>query len=468
MRWDTLLKQLRILLKKIFQFERTPGGAVPEGGPVSPPVADDSSLPPSPPSKTGFPVFAYFVRPDIAAPTLAELKKHNITDVFLKCSRLPSANSYVGKILPQYIKMYEGVRVHAWLLCMVDANGEWVLPTSAGFETVKKEIKDAVNVCNSTDGLAGVCLDMVRFPGNANGNHQVVTDFVRSIRELLPNKQLTACIMPEKEVKYYYGQDPATLSVICDYLLPMIYRGSGFYNQPSNWIKEMTGWFNTVAPNKIVTTLITYSSDKNPVMFSNSDLQLDITNATLGGSKGFALFRFGLSNYVKPGITPTPSPEPTPPASCSLQDRIIAGTGRKFSTFTEFYNIVRETCKYAWYFDDQFNPSDEEKHLIQDINGVDNGFNCCDWVGISSLLAKCMGYGREHYGFRCHQDQIWHAVFRITGKEFEGKTCVVNGKTLPGVIIDCAAASSDNYEIGRFWCDNNNAVIEPGWLPYEN
>lgn len=140
----------------------------------------------------------------------------------------------------------------------------------------------------------------------------------------------------------------------------------------------------------------------------------------------------------------------------SIQSRIQNGTGKIFTTFTEFYKLVLVYVSYFYYFNDQKTLSQEVQSIIDAINGINNGDNCVDFCQLGVALAREMGYQAVCYGIYCPQSKIWHAVFLIKGKEFTDWT-----------IIDLAAAAEDNYPIGKCWCDWSTRVKEPSWIPYE-
>jgi hypothetical protein len=139
----------------------------------------------------------------------------------------------------------------------------------------------------------------------------------------------------------------------------------------------------------------------------------------------------------------------------AIQKQIEAGTGRAFNTFTGFYNIVKQHCDYAYYFNGQYSVSGEVNMLIADINGAAKGLNCVDYTQIGVKLAREMGYTAVPYGIYCPGDGINHAIFQILGQEFVNKTWV-----------DLAAAASSSYNIGNHWC-SGTLTKQPSWIPLE-
>lgn len=138
-----------------------------------------------------------------------------------------------------------------------------------------------------------------------------------------------------------------------------------------------------------------------------------------------------------------------------IQKKIIAGTGKSFTTFTQFYEIVRTKCDYAYYFDGQYNAANAVAMIIKDINGAATGLNCVDYTQVGVKLAKEMGYQAVPYGIYCPGDGINHAIFQIKGKEFSSWTW-----------IDLAAAASGGKALGLHWC-SGAITKEPSWIPYE-
>jgi hypothetical protein len=159
----------------------------------------------------------------------------------------------------------------------------------------------------------------------------------------------------------------------------------------------------------------------------------------------------GLSNVAVVTATPTP----TTVTTSDIQKKIIAGTGKTFSTFSQFYSIVKTSCSYAYYFNGKYNADNAVAMLIKDINGSATGLNCVDYTQIGMKLAQQMGYQAVPYGIYCTGDGINHAIFQIKGKEFGSWTW-----------IDLAAAASGGKAIGLHWC-SGALTQKPAWIPYE-
>jgi hypothetical protein len=171
---------------------------------------------------------------------------------------------------------------------------------------------------------------------------------------------------------------------------------------------------------------------------------------------------------VKPNVTPTPiKPVPAPVYSSGDWGLIEKGTHQIISTLTVMTNEVIKHCGYSFYLNGQKNLPREIQALINSFNGIDDGENCVDYAQACTHLAREKGYGATVYGIWCAVSKVNHAVVHITGKEFVNRTCVINGKTYPGVIMDWAKLSSSGGTINQHWCDMNTATKEPSWIPYE-
>lgn len=223
------------------------------------------------------------------------LRQQGITDLFILIYRFGGDYDY-KTFLPKVIAKFEGnPRIHAWMKCFIDNNGKWVNPVDEGF---RNKILDIVGEISSIPGLSGIHLDYIRYPGNANGQTGYINDFVSKVRQKCPDKTLSAALMPEGENNAkYYGQDYAELAKYLDWLCPMIYKGN--YKTNTAWIGKTTVYINSKAQGKVIAGLQTYKSDDNPTKLPELELNGDIKVALEYGAKGFALFRWGLSNFAE-------------------------------------------------------------------------------------------------------------------------------------------------------------------------
>ena len=167
------------------------------------------------------------------------------------------------------------------------------------------------------------------------------------------------------------------------------------------------------------------------------------------------LAKLGLSFNTTTTTSSTATTTPTAVTTSDIQKKIIAGTGKSFTTFSQFYELVRVNCDYSYYFNGQYNAANAVAMLIKDINGSATGLNCVDYTQIGVKLAKEMGYTAVPYGIYCTTDGINHAIFKISGKEFTSETW-----------IDLAAAASSGKALGLHWC-TGALTKEPSWIPYE-
>ena len=225
-----------------------------------------------------------------------ELISAGITDVFVKANRI-SYPTYQN-VLTTIINKLQGteIRIHAWITCFVDANGNWVDPKDSNTtDALVKTVKDITTNYN----IAGIHLDYVRYPGTAykhSGGTEAITSFVQrvynTVKSIKAKVAVSAALMPEGAANaYYYGQDYAKLSNYLDFLVPMIYEGN--YNEDNDWITSATAYIVSHSTKPVVAGLQTYKSDSNLVALSVKEINQDIQSALSGGSSGFALFRYG-------------------------------------------------------------------------------------------------------------------------------------------------------------------------------
>ena len=225
-----------------------------------------------------------------------ELISAGITDVFVKANRI-SYPTYQN-VLTTIINKLQGteIRIHAWITCFVDANGNWVDPKDSNTtDALVKAVKDITTNYN----IAGIHLDYVRYPGTAykhSGGTEAITSFVQrvynTVKSIKAKVAVSAALMPEGAANaYYYGQDYVQLSNYLDFLVPMIYEGN--YNEDNDWITSATAYIVSHSTKPVVAGLQTYKSDSNLVALSVKEINQDIQSALSGGSSGFALFRYG-------------------------------------------------------------------------------------------------------------------------------------------------------------------------------
>ncbi|MDO5836839.1 MAG: putative glycoside hydrolase, partial [Methanobacterium sp.] len=233
---------------------------------------------------------------DVNNVNVNELITAGITDVFVKANRI-SYPTYQN-VLTTIINKLQGteIRIHAWITCFVDTQGNWVDPKDSNTtDALVKTIRDITTNYN----IAGIHLDYVRYPGTAyqhSGGTEAITSFVQrvytNVKSIKAKVAVSAALMPEGAANaYYYGQDYAKLSNYLDFLVPMIYEGN--YNEDNDWITSATAYIVSHSTKPVVAGLQTYQSDNNLVALSVKEINQDIQSALSGGSSGFALFRYG-------------------------------------------------------------------------------------------------------------------------------------------------------------------------------
>ncbi|MGB9979864.1 transglutaminase domain-containing protein [Methanobacterium sp.] len=242
---------------------------------------------------------------DVNKLNISEITKAGITDIFIK-SNILSTPSYKS-VLKALLKKLKGTnfRVHAWITCFKDANGNWIDPqgkynytvkvpdkkikykvwykswykyngkwkytwkyyyaykytyktqTKYGYNTSKvssliSSISDIVRNYN----IDGINLDYIRYPGNAYkslGSTSAVTSFVQkvynAVKSIKPKVAVSADLMPEGKMNsYYYGQNYTQLAKCLDFMVPMLYKGNYGYNSSTGMGsngKSGTGWIGS-------------------------------------------------------------------------------------------------------------------------------------------------------------------------------------------------------------------------------
>lgn len=240
--------------------------------------------------------FGYWVfGKDMNTVDLNKCKSNGVTDIFLNYYAFITHSE--SKVL-NWIKnaKEKGINTHIWMQCFYTDDG-WVNPVT-NKNIISMKLKEAKKYANM-EGVYGVHLDYLRFPGNAyktKGGTEKITSFVKSVRKECPNIFLSCAVMPEMDDdKYYYGQDIVELGKIVDAILPMQYKGN--YNAGSSWLVSTSKYFSSKSV--LWSGLQTYKSDDDTSLLSVSELKSDINSCLNNGAEGVILFRYGLSNEVK-------------------------------------------------------------------------------------------------------------------------------------------------------------------------
>lgn len=235
--------------------------------------------------------FGYWVfGKDMENVNLKTLSNNGVTDIFLNFYAFTAHGE--SKVL-SWIKSANTnkINVHIWTQCFYD--GEWHNPKTTNLTAKLKEIKKYANL----DGVTGVHLDYLRYPGNAyktEGGADAITNFVKTVRSQNPKTFLSCAVMPEQSDKYYYGQDIDALGKIVDAMIPMQYKGN--YEAGTTWLESTTKLFASKAT--LWSGLQTYKSDNDTTPLSSSELLTDVKTCLNNGAKGVVLFRYGISPNI--------------------------------------------------------------------------------------------------------------------------------------------------------------------------
>ncbi|HML05564.1 MAG TPA: pseudomurein-binding repeat-containing protein [Methanobacterium sp.] len=246
---------------------------------------------------------------DIGNITAADMKNANITDIFVKTNFIsaPTYQSVLSSIISKF--QNSGIRIHAWITCFKDANGNWIDPANATQRTfLLNSITDIVKNYN----IDGIFLDYVRYSGvgnNTASSHNgtaTITSFVSDVKKVIqankPKVALSAALMPEGATNANsYGQDYTQLAQYLDFLVPMIYKGN--YGQNSSWVGSTTKYIVDHSGGKpVIAGLQTYISDYDTTLLSANELNQDIKAALDNGASGYTLFRYGMisQDFLKP------------------------------------------------------------------------------------------------------------------------------------------------------------------------
>lgn len=203
----------------------------------------------------------------------------------------------------------KNISVHIWVQCFY--NGTWINP----IDTTKKEFNypyfnkkiSEIENYTSINGVKGVMLDYVRYPGDAykydygwwgNGvnGHNAITKFVTMVDDKLryTNKTLSITVMPERgDGAKFYGQDVGALSHHVDVVVPMAYTGN--YKKDFKWIKEIAKYYTEKSkPANVCVGIQDYVSDANERPLNVNELRTNSQAVIDGGADGVAFFSWEL------------------------------------------------------------------------------------------------------------------------------------------------------------------------------
>ncbi|WP_409199467.1 transglutaminase domain-containing protein [Methanobrevibacter sp. DSM 116169] len=236
---------------------------------------------------------------------LATMKANGIGNIFLNFAAISSHGKANVESWIASAASY-GINVHIWMQAFYESG--WIYPVdidgNVNTDLLNKKIAEAVSYAN-INGVAGIHLDYLRYPGGANkypSATQVISNFVRDlttqVKAVNSNLILSAAIMPETTSNpSVYGQDVLTLSKYLDVIVPMIYKGN--YNAGTSWIASTTNWFvQNSGGAKVWVGLQGYVSDDDLTLLSAAELSNDAQIALNAGAAGSIIFRFGVSNII--------------------------------------------------------------------------------------------------------------------------------------------------------------------------
>ncbi len=295
---------------------------------------------------------------DVNALNIDEIKGAGITDIFIKTNfiTVPTYQNVLTTLLNK-LKNTD-IRVHAWVTCFKDSNGNWIDPQGQYSYTVKvpyivnkyktwyKEwykswykyggiwrytwkytwkykwnyqyaYKDELRtvydlskvntLINSISELTrnynidGIHLDYVRYPGTAykyKGGTETITSFVKkvyeNVKQIKPKAMVSAALMPECSVNAYYYGQD--YAKLAPYLDFIVPMiYKGNYNKNSAWIASTTKWIVEHSGGKpVLSGLQTYQSDDKVIQITANELKEDIKSSINNGASGYVLFRYGL------------------------------------------------------------------------------------------------------------------------------------------------------------------------------
>lgn len=243
---------------------------------------------------------------DMKNVNLKQLSKRGTKHIFL----LHTAFDLHGKKdVKNWIKYAhkKGIKVHMWICAFY--NGGYVLPCTSDGDFNYNQMNKVIKKCKyyaSIKEIDGIHFDYTRFPGNAyqykkgvDAVNYFIEKACNEIREVRPGIIISSAVMPEpNDMKYYYGQDVATMSKHLDVLVPMVYKGN--YEAGDNWIKQTTKAFVKSSKGALIWAgLQSYRSDSDISELSYGELFKDAQYAKKGGASGIIMFRWGLSALLK-------------------------------------------------------------------------------------------------------------------------------------------------------------------------
>ncbi|HML05188.1 MAG TPA: transglutaminase domain-containing protein [Methanobacterium sp.] len=297
---------------------------------------------------------------DVGILNLDEIKGAGITDIFFKTNILtvPTYQTVLQSLLDKLKNT--NIRVHAWITCFKDANGNWIDPQGSYNYTVKvpyvvkkyqtktkqwykywyksrgkwtykwkykwvyqwnyqyaykDEVRTGYNTTKVDSLIAsiaditrnydidGIHLDYVRYPGTAykyvNGT-ETITSFVKrvyeTVKQIKPKVAVSAALMPEGSQNAYYYGQD--YAKLAPYLDFLVPMiYKGNYKKDTAWIGSTTKWIVEHSGGKpVLAGLQTYESDSDFTELPADELKGDVKSAINNGASGYVLFRYGLTD----------------------------------------------------------------------------------------------------------------------------------------------------------------------------
>ena len=297
---------------------------------------------------------------DVGILNLDEIKGAGITDIFIKANIL--SNPTYPSVLTALLNKLKNtdIRVHAWITCFKDANGNWIDPQGSYTYTVKvpyvvkkyqtktkqwykywykskgkwkykwkykwvykwnyqyayrDEVRTGYDTSKTTSLITaiaditrnykidGIHLDYVRYPGTAykhSGGTETITLFVKnvydSVKSIKPKVAVSAAVMPECSQNGYYYGQD--YAKLAPYLDFFVPMiYKGNYKKDTAWIGSTTKWIVDHSGGKpVLAGLQTYESDNDLTKLPANELKEDVKSAINKGASGYVLFRYGLTD----------------------------------------------------------------------------------------------------------------------------------------------------------------------------
>ena len=412
--------------------------------------------------------FGYWIfGKDMLNVNIQQLKDAGVTDIFLNYYAIESHGEEKVK---EFIANAKPINTHIWMQCFYD--GEWHNPVNTDLSNRIEEAKKYANI----NGVAGIHLDYLRYPGNAyktSGGAEAITQFVRNVRESIPKNTILSCaVMPENQTKYYYGQDIEALGQILDVIIPMQYKGN--YNAGTSWLASTTKSFSQQS--NIWSGLQSYKSDDDTTLLSSEELGTDIKTCLDNGAKGAVLFRYGLSNNVdfKQYQKQSTGKQDTRMEGTNINMTYQDGTQYQCAVYDPQNKRVKDTVKltingvtYTRNSDNEglyklninLNPGTYDLKAVFDGNTLYNGSSILNSIVINPAPTPTptptklypyiteQGGGKlgQRTGYSCGPHSLMQCIYRLTGIELsETELMSVCGTTTSGT-------GHDGLETGLAW-----------------